>query len=249
MAAPVGVTRSPAMPSSIVGRPCIRIAAAGAGTGRMPCAVLTRPEPSGSGPAVQRAAPISAINRAAATISTIEIDGADFVKGDGVFFDAMHLGFRLGEQRENRDGVFLHTRIEIGAGEVGANIRPCFMADMLVFVMIDANGNDRENDALGRRSAPRHPRPPQSGFRSGRDRDAERACIRPARRVAATRSPLAPAARIPERRREARPRTCRQTSRRADRDECPTNAPMPGRLTDGPTHHTASYAPALEGRK
>ena len=45
---------------------------AGAGTGRMPCAVLTRPEPSGSGLEVHRPAPTSAINRAAATISTIE---------------------------------------------------------------------------------------------------------------------------------------------------------------------------------
>ena len=46
-AAPVGVTRSPGMPSSTVSRPRSSSAVAGAGTGRMPWAVLTRPEPSG----------------------------------------------------------------------------------------------------------------------------------------------------------------------------------------------------------
>ena len=71
-AAPVGVTRSPGMPSSTTGRPCRRSAAAGAGMGRTPCAVLIRPDPIGNGADVQRSARISEINCAAATISTIE---------------------------------------------------------------------------------------------------------------------------------------------------------------------------------
>ena len=48
MAAPVGVTRSPARPSSCTSRPCISASVAGAGTGSSPWAVITRPEPSGN---------------------------------------------------------------------------------------------------------------------------------------------------------------------------------------------------------
>ena len=46
--------------------------AAGAGTGRTPCAELIRPDPIGNGADVQRSARISEINCAAATMSTIE---------------------------------------------------------------------------------------------------------------------------------------------------------------------------------
>ncbi len=57
IAAPVGVTRSPPMPSSNIAKSRNSRAVAGAGTGIGPCAVRHRPEPSGSGPTLQRASP------------------------------------------------------------------------------------------------------------------------------------------------------------------------------------------------
>ena len=55
IAAPVGVTRSPPMPSSKQSKPSSNRAVAGAGTGSEPWAVSTRPLPSGSGPTDQLA--------------------------------------------------------------------------------------------------------------------------------------------------------------------------------------------------
>ena len=40
------------------------------------------------------------------------VDGADFVKRHRVLRDPMHLGFGAREQREDRDCMFLHLRIE-----------------------------------------------------------------------------------------------------------------------------------------
>ena len=67
----VGVTLSPPTPSSIVRNPSSGVAAA-AGAGSRPCALRMRPDPSGTGPTVQRDAPISPISQAAATMSAIE---------------------------------------------------------------------------------------------------------------------------------------------------------------------------------
>ena len=48
MAAPVGVIRSPSMPSSTKVMPSSNSAVAGAGIGNIPCAVFTVPRPRGS---------------------------------------------------------------------------------------------------------------------------------------------------------------------------------------------------------
>ena len=72
IAAPVGVTRSPSIPSSRVTKPRSRCAAAGAGTGSRPWALRTRPAPRGIGPHDQQAPPRASIRKAAATTSVIE---------------------------------------------------------------------------------------------------------------------------------------------------------------------------------
>ncbi len=72
IAAPVGVIRSPWMPSSIIANPSRRSAVAGAGTGSGPCCVRTRPPPSGSAETVQAVGFRAAARWAAATMSAIE---------------------------------------------------------------------------------------------------------------------------------------------------------------------------------
>ena len=75
IAAPVGVTRSPSMPSSMTAKPCSSSAAAGAGTGRAPWLLAMRPRPTGSG-AVDQLAPSASITKAAPTTSAIESQSA-----------------------------------------------------------------------------------------------------------------------------------------------------------------------------
>ena len=70
--APVGVTRSPWIPSSMTGIPCIRIAVAGAGIGNTPCAVLIVPPPRGRAENVQSILPTASIKWAATQKSIIE---------------------------------------------------------------------------------------------------------------------------------------------------------------------------------
>ena len=72
MAAPVGVTRSPAMPSSRVAKPSSSSAVAGVGTGIRPCMVCTIPDPKGNGDTLQLAGSSVAISQAAATMSAME---------------------------------------------------------------------------------------------------------------------------------------------------------------------------------
>ena len=72
IAAPVGVTRSPSMPSSITAKPCSSSAVAGAGTGSRPWLLAIRPRPSGSG-AVDQLAPSALDQQAAPTMSAIEV--------------------------------------------------------------------------------------------------------------------------------------------------------------------------------
>ena len=70
MAAPVGVTRSPGMPSSSrKANPSRSSAAAGAGNGSGPCAERTVPDPSGSGRQCQEAPSRRSIAMAAPTRS------------------------------------------------------------------------------------------------------------------------------------------------------------------------------------
>ena len=72
IAAPVGVVNSDFTEDAITGTPLKSSKAAGAGTGILPCAVSTHPEPRGKADAYILSVPNCSTPTAVPTISTIE---------------------------------------------------------------------------------------------------------------------------------------------------------------------------------
>ena len=196
MAAPVGVTRSPPMPSSMVAKPSSSSAVAGAGTGSKPCAVATRPAPSGSGAQLQLAAPSpsswAAISTAAATMSAIESTAPTSwnVTASG---SMPCTRASAAASSPKMPSAWRRTAASSGAASSRARMSRQAVCAWLVLCPLDDEARARQHVVVVTQHAARH-------LRHRRDRV-------PARRLL-----------LAARRRASPPRTCRRRHRRAGPD-------------------------------
>ena len=212
----------------------------------MPCAVRTRPEPSGSGADDHAVAPARHEDLRRRHDVDDRIDRADLVERHLVRLDAVHLRFRLGQQAEDRHRMRLDGRIEPGNCELLPDSRPgtvrvrrqapwsrirlrivmvvvvvTVVVVVMVTMLVPGSGEAR------RVALPVRPRRRTAGP-SRQNRGDAPIGMRTPDRASGTRPPPGRAARIPGRHRASRRRTCCPTSRRAGPGEFPSSLRFSG---------------------